>query len=533
MAKTIILSLILFTFSANWSADDSRNISIGRFNLEIKKISQNNKNISWKISEYLADTDFTKKISDKAERNYRQNFFSCLTAAQDSILNTKNYIAQGDNLLSQYEESSNANELPAHLDLTKSRMDALKKWNNDLSDLYLGVLQRQDIKNILVPDSIDLTRSWNLIENKQTISSFDGSLLIRRKESFTPASILDPSKKILFIVTHGTFGKLTPSFIDEFEPKKQNFRHIKRFASWYADKHQTNLDLVSFKWTGELFDTPRFNAAGALDNYIKQNYPNIPLVLLAHSHGCNIHNKFSQLTKNPINLMIHLACPKRCLVEEPYYQPKNFKQLVYFHTMNDAIEPYGRLTKGLVFESFGIAGISLASIFALQLLNNYTNTYDVAINYEELKKRILIGFGIKVGQAISTGTLGYGYGRITSTVKRKMNEDNFFYPEIGSTIIGFDTYINTENLGHSTIIDVVKYLPDIMQKIENEHLDTRELVTVKTTLHIQDPETKNYNGLDGKINVHLSNIEVVTLISILNMLRTGNSKNYTLINKNT
>lgn len=529
MANINILSLVsIITYSLAWSADNI-NKNIADFNKETKNISQYNKYISWKMSEALSSSDFTKRITDQRESIFRQKFFSYLTAAQDSVLNTQKHIEKGTDLLKQYQDNSNANDLPAHVDLAKSRIDALKKWNDDLSDLYLGVLQRTDIQSVLVPNSIDPSRSWNLLESKITTSSADLSVKVRRKEAFFPANVLDPSKKTLFIVTHGTFGKLTSSFIDDFEPQTQNYRHIKRFASWYADMHKTNLDLVSFKWTGELFDTPRFNAAGELNKYVNKHYPNIPLVLMAHSHGCNIHNKFSQITKNPIELMIHLACPKREPHEEPDYDPQNFKQLVYFHTKNDAIEPLGRLDKYKVGIALGTVGIGALAIkfnkdiikdllikqadFQAQLTDSdrllaKTNPVEFLDKHQDKVNEMMNA--VKNYQFyLKTGIFGSGLGSILAAQKvvPTLKKYNSFEPRNSTSVIGLKTKINDENLGHSTVIDVVKYLPELFVKIGDQNLDAASK-SFTANLHAFDPQRDKAFGKNGQLDLQLSNIKV-------------------------
>lgn len=179
----------------------------------------------------------------------------------------------------------------------------------------------------LVEDCIEKHTGWKLLDQKihddmpttteafafiknRKISPSD-LCSIRKKETYVPSNA-NPDDKLVAILTHGTWGKATVSFYHPEEKSNQNYRHLKRFVSWYAYANKKAVDLISYRWSGRLSDEARIASAEKLNEYINENYfSSRPLLLVAHSHGCNVHNYFSQLTKNPIELMVHFACPMR------------------------------------------------------------------------------------------------------------------------------------------------------------------------------------------------------------------------------
>lgn len=361
----LVRGLFFFITSLVSCADNK--FTIGDFHSILKSNIETNQNLENEILSFLSDSGFSENI--KNDLVYKQNLVKVLNRVQDSIVNTPTNCKIAKDIIRKYQTKSNNNNLPQKLLILGNDRKILKRENKSLADLYYGVMQRPELKQIFYPDTIDPMRNWQLLEFRPTNSYLDGSVLTRRKEFFKYSDELNDSEKFLMIITHGTFGKMTPSFVDDLNPQMQNYRHIKRFATWFGIEHKKNIDLVSFKWSGKLFDSARFAAAEVLNSYVTSHYPNIPLVLLAHSHGCNIHNKFSQLTSNPIELMIHLACPKREPSEEPDYEPKNFNQLVYFHAKNDVVEPAGRLDKYKVALGVGAVGASLMGVYFIYKLN--------------------------------------------------------------------------------------------------------------------------------------------------------------------
>lgn len=343
----------------------------------------------------------------------------------------------------------------------------------------------------LVEDCIEKQNGWKLLDQKilddeqqykketfafirnKNVKSSD-LCSIRKKESYIPSNA-SPDDKLIAILTHGTWGKATPSFYHPKTEENQNYRHLKRFVSWYAYANKKAVDLISFRWSGRLSDEARIASAQELNKYIKENYfSGRPLLLVAHSHGCNVHNHFSQLTKNPIELMVHFACPMRH--DQPEYRPKNFKQLIYFHSGADIVEPLGRIPeqklsslKEVVTEPIKeYCQILPVVVFAYQankfLFNKILSEpsmSDAWPTFGSMMKGILVGTAV--------GICRESKERISFKKREILDEKNFFPEQDNSIVIGLNTSINNQRPDHSGVIDVAQYLPEIITKIFREY----------------------------------------------------------------
>ncbi|MHB9148439.1 MAG: hypothetical protein ACYC2U_08815, partial [Candidatus Amoebophilus sp.] len=156
---------------------------------------------------------------------------------------------------------------------------------------------------------------------------------IRERQHYRINDIANSDDLIVFVVIHGTFGNKTKAYFDE---QDSNYRSIKRTAAWYATIKHKNLELLSYRWDGELSDNSRKDAAKTLLNlfYAVKEYRDAEKVLLSHSHGGNIVNYLSRIIApdKPIALIMHFGCPTR---EEPENQPLHYKTLLYFHSDSD------------------------------------------------------------------------------------------------------------------------------------------------------------------------------------------------------
>jgi hypothetical protein len=520
----------------------NQNSQLIKLNHELKKLPFANKKLAKDISDKLAQPEFSTRISNTDEESYRQTFCGLLTQSEDLLFNTNLKLQQAKKLLSDTQQNSNCNNESSDTKELRRKVGLLQLRYDELNNIFSTALTHPNVQKQFHPDVIKFTQGWILQKSNLTKSFADFSVKVRRKEAFSPIDA-DPHKKTLMILTHGTFGKKTMSFYDGFNLDNQNFRHIKHFASWYADLHKTNLDLVSFKWTGSLFDTPRFAAAGKLEEYVSQNYAGVPLVLMAHSHGCNVHNSFSQITKNPIELMVHLACPKREPWEEDKYHPMQFKNLIYFHAKSDAVEPLGRINLKKVGLIAGAGTLALTAymldynriyrekVFAFQRLfpnieyidklieegkfdewHNvrlkawkeaaliYPKEYEEVKFYELARKNPVPRFPLKVGSGIATVAASH---QISSTLTKY----NYFAPQDDAIVIGLKTKINRSTLGHSEVIDVVKYLPTIMEHISTHH-GSEALKSFKADLNIQDPAfNKRYGDATSLMAINIANVK--------------------------
>jgi hypothetical protein len=517
---------------------------------EIKRLPTANKQLSQAISKKISDPNFLSNLDyehEKKPNRYRQEFFALIKEAEDLLYKNQIHLQKGNDLLAS-SENENCNDISAEAIHLKHRLSKLQVRHDELHNLFSFITSHKEMMKHLNQDTVSPQSPWTIHFSDLTKSSFDFSEKIRRKESFIPTQVEDLSRKVLFILTHGTFGKMTTSFYDSYNPEDQNYRHIKYFASWYATVHKVAVDLVLFKWTGSLWDTPRFNAAEELKKYVDADYPEVPLVLIAHSHGCNIHNKFSQITKNSIELMIHLACPKRDPKEEKYYQPMNFKQLLYFHGKADRIEPAGRLTTGKALLGVsamvgGIASLYVAHTFSPASIFFRNRSAGMAIiekllgpnapfsqeNVAKILPHVLPflnekGWGIieffadekktdvisKLSPKALSGLMGIGTLQILATKKvvPTLISENYFAPQDNAVVIGLKTKINGISLGHSQLIDVLKYLPDILENISTNY-QKEALKSFTAQLDIQDPAAnKKYEESLGLFNLTFSNVKV-------------------------
>ncbi len=215
------------------------------------------------------------------------------------------------------------------------------------------------------------------------------------------------NRPIIWIVIHGTWGTENTSFFDDDNVKDQNFRHIMRAAAWYAHRKHQPLKLYSFTWRGECTHEDRQRAAHILVLFLQKiKNAGAEVVLLSHSHGGNVANIVSNLIgyERPIHLIIHLACPIR--TEEKPYNPKYYKHLLYFWSKADIVARLARIN--------------------------------------EQKKTKL------------------------SEINKYFFGDNDFAALDGKITVGLQTKINGGKTGHSEIIDIVEFLPEIIEKLHDD-----------------------------------------------------------------
>lgn len=441
-------------------------------------------------SEYntLSDSDLMNKLQllkKNKEPKERKLLLNRLHIAYDVI-------QHGNNLLKKINDL-NAGDPPSNWD----RYCDVTEFSNQLAEytsLVDNLVNRPPVQSCLWSDSIS-ARKWMCLEFDVTRSSFDFDEKVRKKETFIPEDLLNPDDTILMVVTHGTFGKLTRSFVHDLDA---NYRSIKRFATWYATKEKSKVDLVSMKWSGSLFDTPRFNAAQELNDYIEKNYPNSRKVFIAHSHGCNLHNKYSHMTKKPIELMINVSCPKRRRHEEPHYQPTNYKKLIYFRAPSDWTESLGRCPKNGPLGIIATVGTGLATL----KLGHSLATGAISV----LNVPALLALAGVYGAAHISSVAG---PILLRNMVRRLKEDYKFIPEADEAIvIGLRIVVNDESLGHSGAMDAMRYLPELMEKFEQE-LPGESAHGFRADLYIQDPK---YTGYDEKIHSPTLKISLENLI---------------------
>ncbi len=265
---------------------------------------------------------------------------------------------------------------------------------------------------IFVPDDIAVPSCWLEqdadVQLKTQDVNFNKKCHFRKKSHYEPKTT-EGRRLIIWILVHGTWGTETPSFFDDNNPYNQNYRHIKRTATWYATKKKMPLDFYSFKWSGDCNDQARKEAAEVLALFLKEKETLDPLVVvLAHSHGCNVANILSQIVDetHPLHWLIYFACPIR---EEKWYAPTNYRQLLYFYSLSDRVAPLARM----------------------------------------------------MGAEIKSG-------RIVSQIAKFLYGDNEFAAPEGKISVGIHTKLNGNNAGHGNIVNIVALLKKIMKKLHNK-----------------------------------------------------------------
>jgi len=163
---------------------------------------------------------------------------------------------------------------------------------------------------------------------------------------YKPVNADPTNKPIVIVLTHGTFVKKGRHFSDE---NNVIFRGVMRFAQMEAERQKTLVTLVSYQWSGSNETVDRVEAAKILANIVNVYFSGFYYILLSHSHGCNVVNIATRFFTDPVDLLIHLASP---ILEKEHvtyegqniYVPKNFRTLISFYSLGDAIQIGGQIS---------------------------------------------------------------------------------------------------------------------------------------------------------------------------------------------
>ena len=178
-------------------------------------------------------------------------------------------------------------------------------------------------------------------------------------------------------------------------------------------------------------------------------YKAAELVLLGHSHGCNVINDFTNRIERPIALLIYFGCPRR---EEIKYQPTNYKVLLYFVSDSDYFTIAGR--------NHVKAALSVATPIVFGATSGGFVGYHVGSHIEDSTRA-------KVGGSIVGGIAG-GVMAIPSSAiafRTFMEGTNHFSEKSEAITVGFRVKLDSWNSSHGNLMKVVKYLPNILEKI--------------------------------------------------------------------
>lgn len=197
--------------------------------------------------------------------------------------------------------------------------------------------------------------------------------------------------------------------------------------------------------------------------------------------------------------MIHCACPRK---EEDYYQPRNYKNLIYFFSDADWINKIGRPQEGSMFKNaIGYAAVGAVAAVAVVAGIGYAiykinkDEDDDIVSYsdkksskEEKKEPALSTTDATIRQkvdaackvvgptleavAITGGVLGGAasfLSDISGTNEFKKQPDN--RTKYTPRTLGFRTQIDGSDPGHSDVINVVSHLISIWKNKNSNHKD--------------------------------------------------------------
>ncbi len=309
----------------------------------------------------------------------------------------------------------------------------------NLNDLLDGLEIKFD--NFIIDDaSTELISGWSKDpkEPAYDLPMLNKDITIRKRWMYNPPSVTKNNHPIIGIISHGTFGSDTPAYFDESEEKDQIVRHSKRFLSAYAIKNLKDAELLSFKWTGNLNDKDRIDAAQRLHKFITyMGYDeHNEIITFSHSHGCNVINHVTRLLQpnRPISLIFHFGCPVKKGYKNDIYIPVNYKKIYNFSSRTDHIQALGS-------DSEGNAAVILAVGAAGKVIS-------------------LIPPVAPLGWAMMVGAIG----------AHAMNsrDQSRIFTDIPN-VLSFRTIINEQSVDHSPMINVLKYLETIVEKTERNY----------------------------------------------------------------
>lgn len=286
---------------------------------------------------------------------------------------------------------------------------------------------------------------------------------IRTKHTYIPFLIKKPGA-ITLVVVHGTWGRFSEFCMENNDPtnknnpKKESYRHIKKFGSMIATHIGKPLELISFGWSGNRSNKAREDGAKFLAQYLDRAYKNTDRIFIGHSHGNNLINVATQhesMKNNPAKLLIYFACPQRL---EEQYKPKYFEQLIYFTSFRDPVDKGGSIPEGLPQFMALSLGSALGGYYAApKLLGSALSQTPTLANLSQATGRIgLISF-----------VTGLTKGALLTVNKFKQDA---LAPQDGKIIIRINTTHNGKGPDHSSIFyNSIRHLPKIIDTLQNTY----------------------------------------------------------------
>jgi|GEM_PF-4249236 len=170
---------------------------------------------------------------------------------------------------------------------------------------------------------------------------------------FRPEYIKDNRTAHIIIGTHGTYAPKAPGFSD---PDNVYFQGIRNFAEQTALHKKVPVLIVSYVWDAGNWTSSRIKAGKDLAELINKYFSSSkkPVILVSHSHGCNVANIATHYVRLPVELLVHYASPIRekdaqtdCttqLCRDQLYVPTKFKRLLSFYSLHDFVQVAGGIT---------------------------------------------------------------------------------------------------------------------------------------------------------------------------------------------
>ncbi|MFA6066575.1 MAG: hypothetical protein WC707_05345 [Candidatus Babeliaceae bacterium] len=423
-----------------------------------------------------------------------------------------------------------------------------------------GFWQKLEIINpkTICPDLtevvIDRKAPHPIRSNKQKEAEFR----VNSSEEFTPPLVTDPRLRLLAL-WHGTWGRETPSFkeVDEKRRKEldedgnfsyENFNHFKRYGEWLATQKQAKLELISLSWKGFNTDEARLRGGELLAQYFNgvDKYKNAEIHGIGHSHGCNAFLcAANSMEHNPFERLILIAYPIR--KDQPEYQGKYFKELVYLHSKGDGCRPFSEHVL-----SRGDSVVNAAQVSMKKLKEDLQeNAKEVSITYtkmvigavafgigfpailatvtsdlEDAVKTLALRVPALVIAAGATTLASSSAGCVAGTIEYNALTKHKLAPQNGKIIVRLVVTMNGKSPTHTGIVDRAEDLVKIMSQLETKYplhysqsahfaVDVDKRISKKNPVFItiinDEPfkikPKQVYKNFDGKHVVDINNLQ--------------------------
>jgi len=455
------------------------------YNIIFREISVVNENLDNWNKEFNSETEYFSFL----ESEYASYFVDPQIVEEPVEINVKPESQDQEDEFKEFvikDKQSKKSKKKKKIKRSKKSAKAKSK-NKAKNNQSIPRKQIVEVDNSLVDDIVKPTR-WLINPINPTPETLKKDFInsnkveyIRKRQYYRPALVKDNQALIVFIVVHGTWQQACAKFFQDVsqDVKELNglvYNHIKKLAAFYATAKMKNLELLSLKWKGGLWDGCRTDGSAFLKQLIDdtKSYRDAELVLLGHSHGCNVINDFSNRLsiEKPIALLIYFGCPRK---EEIKYQPRNYKVLLYFHSDSDWFTVAGRnhkkaaLSTALPIGIGGVIGGGLGYYFGSKHDSEGAAKMaaDMAQDAAKAKADFLAKHKGKLVGTAAGATAGAAIGTVPAIVifKYVMHGTNHFPSSDRAITVGFRVKKDSWNSDHGGLMDVVKYLPRILEKV--------------------------------------------------------------------